>query len=439
MAQTVCNGNAQGGDPPCDEAMTLTRPQSSVTSLPVANDLPAIPGRQRSVYTTSRKSMFGRRRSHVPSFGGGPGRGGLGVGPPRRRWPKRLLIGAISLVVVLVVVSVGSYLYLDSKLGGIERVAVSGLTPVKPGQPLDILLIGSDSRSCEKSSQSAAFGSKTTVTGERSDTIIVARLLSGSRVEMLSIPRDTWVPIAGTGGSNKINSAFNNGAGQLVQTIQDNFHIPINHVIMVNFCGFPAMVNSLGGVYMDFRYPVKDGFSGLYVRQTGCQLVNGTEALALVRSRHLFYFARRTWNYDVQSDFSRIKRQQAFFHALLDRVHQVVPNIFRLSSFVGATVGGLAVDSGFSSSEMIDIGWDYHSLSESNLFTSLLPTTEAVIDSEDVLLPAPSYDRTVTSAFLAGNVGTFQSALGMPPHRVYLAQSSVVTGNFPEPWNPVPC
>jgi LCP family protein required for cell wall assembly len=405
----------------------------------VANDLPAIPGRQRSVYTASRKRLFGRRRSHVPSFGGGSGRGGRGTSSHGRRWPKRVIIGLISLVLLLLVVSVGSYLYIDSKLGGITRVPVSGLTPVQAGQPIDILLIGSDSRKCEKSSQSSAFGSQTTVTGERSDTIIVARLLGGSRVEMLSIPRDTWVPIAGTSGSNKINAAFNNGAGPLVQTIQDNFHIPINHVIMVNFCGFPAMVNSLGGVYMDFKYPVKDGYSGLSITQTGCQLVNGTQALALVRSRHLFYLIGRVWHYDGQSDFSRIKRQQAFFHALLDRVHQVVPNVFRLSSFVGATVGGLAVDSGYSSSEMINIGWDYHSLGQSDLFTSLLPTTESVIDGEDVLLPAKSNDEVVISAFLAGNVGTFQSALGLAPHRVYLTQSSVVTGNFEEPWNPLPC
>jgi hypothetical protein len=106
---------------------------------------------------------------------------------------------------------------------------------------------------------------------------------------------------------------------------------------------------------------------------------------------------------------------------------------------VGATVGGLAVDSGYSSSEMINIGWDYHSLGQSDLFTSLLPTTESVIDGEDVLLPAKSNEKVVISAFLAGNVGTFQSALGLAPHTVYLTQSSVVTGNFEEPWNPLPC
>jgi polyisoprenyl-teichoic acid--peptidoglycan teichoic acid transferase len=420
--------------------MTLTRPGPSLSSLRVSNDLPAIPGRRRSVYTTSRRRLFGRKQAPLPSFGSGSGRAGRGGGARSgRRWPKRTLIGLISLVVLLIVFAIGSYVYIDIKLGGMTRVPVSALTPLKPGEPMDILLIGSDSRSCETSAaQAAAFGSKTTVTGQRSDTIIVARLLSGGRVEMLSIPRDTWVPIAGTGGSSKINSAFNNGPNPLVETIQDNFHIPINHVMMVNICGFPDMVDALGGIYMNFPDPVKDSYSGLYETQTGCQLVNGAQALALVRSRHLWYYSHG-WNYDGMSDFSRIKRQQAFFHALLERVHSVVPNVFRLSSFTSAAVSGLAVDSSFSSNEMIAIGWDYHSLSESNLSTSLLPTTESVIDGQDVLLPAQSLDQTVISAFLSGEVGTFTSTLGAPPHNAYLTSSEVVTGVFPEPWNPQPC
>ena len=113
-----------------------------------------------------------------------------------------------------------------------------------------------------------------------------------------------------------------------MQTIQDNFHIPINHVMIANFCGFEGMVNSLGGISLDFRYPVRDAYSGLRINTTGCQLINGTQALALVRSRHLYYFKHGAWNYDGLSDWSRIRRQQAFFHALLNKVH----GVFRTSS-----------------------------------------------------------------------------------------------------------
>lgn len=418
--------------------MTLAAAARSLSSLRVSNQFPSIPGRHRNVYSVGRRRLFRRGRSHGRFGGSSSGlsrssRGG-------RRWPKRLLLGVISLVVLLIVVSVAGYFYLDSKLGGIPRQKVSALTPVKPGQPMDVLLVGSDSRSCETTAaQAAAFGSKTTQTGQRSDTLIVARFLSGDRVEMLSIPRDTWVPIAGTNGSAKINSAFNNGPNPLVETIQNNFHIPINHVVMVNFCGFSAMVNSLGGIYMNFSDPVRDAYTGLDVTHTGCQLVDGSEALALVRSRHLYYYQDGAWNYDGMSDFSRIERQQAFFHALLERVHSVIPDVFRLNSFLGATVGSMSVDSQLSSNAMIAVGLNYHSLSQNNLYTSDLPTSESVIDGEDVLLPVPQ-DKTEVAAFLAGNIGTFTTALGPSLHATAtLASSSVITGNFNEPWNPTPC
>lgn len=404
----------------------------------MASDFGRLPGRQRSVYKASRHGLF-RRRSAFGSHRGsrGPGGGMRGRG---RRWPKRLLVGVCSLVVVLVLGSVAGFFYVDSELSSIPRLKVGYLDAPKPGQPLDILLVGSDSRSCETTAaQAKAFGSKTTQTGQRSDTLIVARLLGGGRIELLSIPRDTWVPIAGTNGSAKINASFDNGPSDLVRTVEQNFHIPINHVMMVNFCGFPAMVNALGGIYMDFPDPVRDAYTGLDVTHTGCQLVTGSEALALVRSRHLYYYSHGVWNYDGLSDFSRIKRQQAFFHALLSRAHSVFPNVFELGSFAGATTKGLEVDSSWSAGSMMAIGWSYHSLGDKDLYTSLLPTSPSVIDGEDVLLPAPGPDHTVIAAFLAGNVGRFQSALGGAQHADGLVSSGVITGNFAEPWNPYPC
>ena len=85
------------------------------------------------------------------------------------------------------------------------------------------------------------------------------RLVPKTRqIEMLSIPRDTYVPIPGTGGSNRINAAFNNGPSLLVKTIQQDFGIPINHVVVANFPGFEGMVNALGGISLDFPDPVRD-------------------------------------------------------------------------------------------------------------------------------------------------------------------------------------
>ena len=352
---------------------------------------------------------------------------------------------------------VGAYFYLDTKLGDIRRIAVPALTPEQAGKPIDILLVGSDSRAfVSNAAQARAFGSKSTQSGQRSDVLIVMRLVPGSgRVDMLSIPRDTWVPIPGTGGSNRINAAFNSGPNLLVETIQRDFKIPVNHVMLANFPGFVGMVNALGGIKLDFSMPVRDAYSGLDIQQTGCQMIDGKQALALVRSRHLYYFEHGAWHYDGLSDFSRIRRQQAFFHALLDRIHGVVPDLFRLSSFLDATVSDLVVDSKLSPGEMISLGMHYRSLSSSDLATSVLPTTPTVIAGQDVLLPAQPYAEDAIAHFLAD--GSPKAALGpRSPSRSNTGTgtgTTVPTSNgslpadvytdtpqqLPEPWNPTPC
>ncbi|MGH9303264.1 MAG: LCP family protein [Acidimicrobiales bacterium] len=449
----------------------------------MAKDLPRIPGPSRAVYSRSGTEISGptRRKGRRRSgrrHGGGQVRATFEA-RRGRRWPKRLGIAILCLVLLIVLAGVGGYFYLDSKLGAIRRLAVPALSPQKPGQPIDVLMIGSDSRAfVDTKQQQSSFGSKATQTGQRSDVVIIARLVPAtSSVEMLSIPRDTYVAIAGTGGSNRINAAFNSGANQLVQTIEQDFKIPINHVMEVNFPGFAGMVDSLGGLSLDFPMPVRDTFSGLNIAHAGCQVVNGAQSLALVRSRHLYYFEKGSWHYDTMSDWSRIRRQQAFFHALLDKVHGVFPNIFTLSSFLSSAVGNLAVDSKLSSSEMMSLGLEYRSLSSSSLTTSVLPTTPSVMDGADVLLPAQPYAADAVRQFLsaggsgsalagssgsalAGSSGSALaggsgSALGSGrladrgAHRggtVLMSSlappSGVVTDtpqSLPEPWNPVPC
>ena len=253
--------------------------------------------------------------------------------------------------------------------------------------------MGSDSRAfVDTASEASSFGSAATQTGQRSDVIIVVRLVPKTRqIEMLSIPRDTYVPIPGTGGSNRVNAAFNTGPGLLVKTIQEDFGIPINHVVVANFPGFEGMVNSLGGISLDFRYPVRDPDSGLNVTTVGCQTVNGSTALALVRSRHLYYFKDGSWNYDGMSDWSRIQRQQAFFHAVINKANGELPNLLAINSFLRATANDLQVDSGFASREMISLGMHFRGTSSASLSTEVLPTYGATVNGSDVLMTAQPY------------------------------------------------
>jgi LCP family protein required for cell wall assembly len=178
---------------------------------------------------------------------------------------------------------VGGWFYVNSVLSSIKRFQVQTVTQETSGAPIDILLVGSDSRAFVAGpGQVSAFGNAATQTGQRSDVIIVVRLVPDTRqIEMLSIPRDTYVPIPGSGGSNRINAAFNTGPSLLVQTIQQNFGIPINHVVVANFQGFEGMVNALGGISLDFPYPVRD-HGGMPERERDDRLGAGSQQASLL-------------------------------------------------------------------------------------------------------------------------------------------------------------
>ena len=174
----------------------------------------------------------------------------------------------------------------------------------------------------------------------------------------------------------------------------------------MDFPGFSGMVNALGGITMDFPTPVKDQYTGLDVTTTGCQVVNGTTALQLVRSRHLYYMdSDGYWEYDGQSDFSRIQRQDAFFRAVLAKVNSSITDPLTINSFIGAAVGNLTIDDTLSQGDLLHIADVFRGLPSSHLVTETLPTTAYVTDGgADVLKAAQPYAQNMIDAF--NQIGT---------------------------------
>jgi hypothetical protein len=163
------------------------------------------------------------------------------------------------------------------------------------------------------------------------------------------------------------------------------------------------MVNALGGITMDFPTAVKDAYTGLDVTQTGCQVVNGVTALQLVRSRHLYYInAQGEWEYDGESDFSRIQRQDAFFRAVLAKANLSITNVLGINSFLGAAVGNLTIDDTLSQDDLLHLAEDFRGLPSSHLVTETLPTLGYVTDGgADVLKEAQPYAQNMIDAFNA--------------------------------------
>src|SRR2546423_2996294 len=180
-----------------------------------------------------------------------PGPGGAPPLLPRRRWHRRLLI-ILNVVVALSLLGAGgAYGYVKWKFGSIHRISLGdSLRPSaeNPGKVMNVLLVGSDTRSTlSKADQKRFVGSD--VTGSRSDTIMILHVdPKQKKAAILSLPRDLYVPIADTKGSQRINTAFDAGPARLIKTISQDFDVPIDHYLEVDFNGFRGIVNTIGGV-----------------------------------------------------------------------------------------------------------------------------------------------------------------------------------------------
>ena len=199
-----------------------------------------------------------------------------------------------------------------------KTTSVIEKTNVKVTEPFTILLIGVDS---EKSTLN--FNA-----GFNSDTLMLVsfnpKTLSAT---VFSIPRDTYVPICNKGFSSKINSASAYGGSCVVKTVENLTGINIDFYAMINFEGVVELVDALGGITVDVQKPDSNKYNGQVCEQNskrqfggntvcmnpGVQKLNGEQALAYSRCRHLY----------TLSDFARIAHQQDVVQAMANELKEM--------------------------------------------------------------------------------------------------------------------
>jgi LCP family protein required for cell wall assembly len=349
-----------------------------------------------------------------------PGTDGRANHAKTRRFKKtkRALIVVAVLVLVLVASGAGYAWYLNHK---ITRIAVKGLAkaPVK-GADLgteNILLVGSTSR-CALTVQATAYGlCSQGVDGVNSDVVMILHLNPNiPSVSILSIPRDLFIPNARVEGAYKIDAALEEGPSQLVAAIEEDFGIPIQHYVELNFDSFGNVVNALGGIHMYFPEPVFDAYSDLDVTTTGCRYLDGWEALQVVRARHLQYQPPgdtdsdpNNWPQEAQSDLARIQRDHEFLRVLATAVSKRgLGNPITDEQLVAGVVGQLTVDSGFNLSDMVNLVLSYHGVNIQNAPQLTLPVQVDQFgdyyyngsDYGDIEFPVQPEDRQVVAQFL---------------------------------------
>jgi LCP family protein required for cell wall assembly len=330
-----------------------------------------------------------------------------------RRWPRRLLIAANIIVAICVVAAAAGYAYFRIQFGRIPTFggqklcnALAQCGDDVSGNPMNVLLVGSDTRASIAPGEVGSFGNTKDVGGQRSDTIIVLRIEPATkRAAMLSIPRDLYVKIAGTTYSSKINDAFQAGPDRLIATVTAALGIPINHYVQVDFNGFRAIVTALGGVDIYSASRVRDAFSGLAIPNPGCVRLDGNQALAFVRSRHYEYMENGRWKTDPTADLGRISRQQDFIRRVLKKANQKAHglDVLTLNKLVNAGIHNVKIDEHFSSKDITGLARRFKSLDANAVEMLTLPTTPANIGGAAVLRLKQPESNQVIDSFLARN------------------------------------
>lgn len=319
----------------------------------------------------------------------------------------------------------------------------------------NILLVGVDSRTDTQGNPlppallDALHAGDSSDGGDTADTLIVVHVpAGGGRATAISVPRDSYVQLAGTYGRHKINSAYSRaaqstrdaltgaagggagtsaamfapetlpraatpddpavqraaaaaGARETIQSVEGLTGLPITHYAAVNLAGFADLSQAIGGVPVCLRAPVDDSYSGL-VLGAGPQEVSGTQALAFVRQRHGL----------PNGDLDRIARQQVFLASATRQLLSAgtLANPFAINRLSGVVSRSVTLDAGWN---VLGFAQQLQGLSAGAVTFRTIPTgdTELPTPSDgDAVAVNPLQVRAFIGAAIADDAGRTQAA-----------------------------
>ncbi len=317
------------------------------------------------------------------------------------RWAKALIISFLVVANVLALAAIWAIRTGEDALATAETDPdVAAVLDQPSGDALTFLVVGSDSR--EGLDDLTNFGA---VGGARGDVIMLVRVdASDSTAQMLSIPRDLWVDIPGR-GQNRINASYAfGGSSLLVETVQQSLGVPVNHYIEIDFLGFAALIDEIGGVEIAFPYAARDLKSGLDV-QAGSQTLDGDTALAYARSRQYQELQNGSWVSVDANDLGRTTRQQEVVRAMIAKLKSPA-SVTEAGSIASALAEHMTIDSALASASVASLAWDFKGVLTGGISGVTLPAKGASIDGKSVVVADEPAASEVLSAFNQGaNLG----------------------------------
>ncbi len=288
----------------------------------------------------------------------------------KRRRRRHVLIACLCAVAALLVFgTVGAFAYMgriqNNLTENVNQDLIDVLDETYVGEPFYMLLLGVDRSQWRENSEEYAGDNF------RSDSMILARIDPKKQiVTLVSLHRDTLIDM-GEYGKNKLNAAHALGGPALAVEVVSKFAgVPISHYAEIDFDGFSAVVDALGGVEVDVAMEIDDVEAGGHV-DAGLQTLDGNEALILCRSRH---------SYDDYGDGDRYRaaNQRLVIGAIADKLLASDPvtiasTVETLSQYVTTTM---------SIPEIINLAQNFKGMDVENNFYTAMEPTESFYENE---------------------------------------------------------
>jgi LCP family protein required for cell wall assembly len=291
----------------------------------------------------------------------------------KRRWPKVLAIVSLVMAIAVAGVAAGGLVLINRLTGNIQSIEVATAQAPAEYEPLNLLLMGSDSR---EGMGNRGYGLDAGRGGQRSDTTILLHISADRSSAMaVSIPRDTYVLQPGCAADgqtwvyDKFNNAFDKGGPACTtELVQNMTGVPIHHVAVVDFAGFKQVIDALGGVEVCLNQAIYDRDSKLDL-PAGTTVVDGEAALSFVRARKAI---------GDGSDIGRIKRQQLFLSSAIRKATatELLLNPVKLFQILDISTQALTVDQGLNDlGEMRDLVESVRAIDPADITFVTMPFT----------------------------------------------------------------
>ena len=300
--------------------------------------------------------------------------------------------------------------------------------PEKPTSAMNLLLVGSDNRQGLTNDQIRELwvGGTDIAAGARSDTMLLVHISKNrDSAVIVSLPRDSLVTIPEHVSSsdstkivparkNKLNAAFSfGGAPLLIETLEGETGLRIDHYIEINYLGFTNIIDALGGIDVCVKKDINDSKSALKL-SAGLQTLDGIQALKYVRTRQ----------FDGLGDIGRMKRQQEFMSAVLRKATSTgtLLNPIKLVSFLNAAIKTVTTDNEFNKNDLLTLGKQLKNLSADRVRTLTVPLSNpngraagvgSVVIWDDVL-SADLFNRLLNDQPIIDEVKATPSASASP-------------------------